>query len=312
MSAFSRSRRTLAAVAGAAALALALTACGSSSMNMDSHSGTMDSHSPSAMPSMPSMPSMSTMPGMGSATSDGLADAQDGYRLSGLPDTLPAGQGAALRFSITAPDGRPLTDFAVEQTQRLHFYAIRSDLTGFQHLHPTLAGDGSGGWTAQLAAPEAGTWRFYASFTPDSGPGKGRAYVLSRTATVPGPQSEVPLPAPAGSATTPDGYTVTATVPGGRLMAGMAHELTVTVSKDGQPVTDLQPYLETYAHLTAFHAGDQAFAHLHPETTATGERGGPTLTFHAELAEPGDWRLFLQFQTAGQLHTAALTLNAAG
>ncbi|HZE01023.1 MAG TPA: hypothetical protein VE155_04575 [Pseudonocardiaceae bacterium] len=30
------------------------------------------------------------------------------------------------------------------------------------------------------------------------------------------------------------------------------------------PVTDLQPYLDTYAHLTAFHGGDLAFADLHP------------------------------------------------
>jgi hypothetical protein len=136
--------------------------------------------------------------------------------------------------------------------------------------------------------------------------------VLSRTATVPGPAAAVPLPAPAATATTDDGYTVTVTVAGGRLMAGMAHELTVTVTKDGKPVTDLQPYLETYAHLTAFHAGDQAFAHLHPQTPVTGDHGGPDLTFHAELAKAGDWRLFLQFQTAGRLHTAALTLNAAG
>ncbi|MET8626658.1 hypothetical protein ABZW30_23355 [Kitasatospora sp. NPDC004669] len=92
-------------------------------------------------------------------------------------------------------------------------------------------------------------------------------------------------------------------------MAGMAHQLTVAFAKDGQPVTDLQPYLDTYAHISAFHEGDQAFAHLHPETTVNGDHGGPNLTFHAELAKPGNWRVYLQFQTAGQLHTAALTLH---
>ncbi|WP_239010250.1 hypothetical protein [Streptomyces sp. 769] len=44
----------------------------------------------------------------------------------------------------------------------------------------------------------------------------------------------------------------------------MAHPMTVNISKDGKPVTDLQPYLATYAHLTSFHEGDQAFAHLSP------------------------------------------------
>ncbi|WP_406423178.1 hypothetical protein OH809_07185 [Streptomyces sp. NBC_00873] len=69
-------------------------------------------------------------------------------------------------------------------------------------------------------------------------------------------------------------------------MAGMAHPLTVTESKDGEPVTDLQPYLDTYAHLTAFQVGDAAFAHLHPTTKANGDHGGPDLAFHAELPTP--------------------------
>lgn len=92
-------------------------------------------------------------------------------------------------------------------------------------------------------------------------------------------------------------------------MPGMAHPLTVSVAKDGTPVTDLQPYLDTYAHLTAFHEGDAAFAHLHPTTKVTGNNGGPDLNFHAELPTSGNWRLFLQFQTGGRLHTAALTLH---
>ncbi|WP_329138291.1 hypothetical protein OG552_30255 [Streptomyces sp. NBC_01476] len=40
-----------------------------------------------------------------------------------------------------------------------------------------------------------------------------------------------------------------------------------------------------------------------------GDHGGPDLSFHAELPKPGNWRLFLQFQTAGTLHAAVLTVN---
>jgi hypothetical protein len=115
------------------------------------------------------------------------------------------------------------------------------------------------------------------------------------------------VPPPAGS-TTVDGYTVT--VDAAQLMAGHAMPLKVSVSRDGRPVTDLQPYLETYAHLTAFRSGDQAMAHLHPDgPTATTDTGGPELTFEASLPEAGDWRLFLQFQVGGQLHTAAVTMR---
>jgi hypothetical protein len=247
---------------------------------------------------------MAGMPGMdGAAAGNGLAAAQDGYRLTPATASLPAGKATDYRFSITGPDGKPVTAFAVDQTKRMHFYAVRSDLSGFQHLHPTMAGDGT--WTAPLESLEPGAWRLYTSFTPDSGSGKGKDLVLSRTVKVPGTATATPLPK-ASATTTVDGYTVTVK---GDPMAGMAHQMTATVTKDGKPVTDLQPYLETYAHLTAFHQGDLAFAHLHPETEVDGDHGGPTLTFHAEFPRSGDWRLFLQFQTAGTLHTAALTLN---
>ncbi|SEG92795.1 hypothetical protein SAMN05216223_12699 [Actinacidiphila yanglinensis] len=249
----------------------------------------------------PSMPGMDGMPG-----DDGLSDSLDGYRLTSSDAALPSGRPAAYRFAVTGPDGRPVTAFAVDQTERLHFYAIRSDLTGFQHLHPTMAEDGT--WTASLSTLAPGSWRMFATFTPAGGPGGSKDFVLSRTVTVPGTSRTTTLPAAAGT-TTVDGCTVTVQ---GDLTAGMEHPLTVRLTRNGEPVTDLQPYLGTYAHLTAFHAGDAAFAHLHPTTPASGDEGGPDLSFHAELPAPGNWRLFLQFRTAGRVHTAALTLHVAG
>lgn len=311
------------ALAVTAVLAVALTACGS------------DGRTAPAMAGMPhrdgthsAAPDTHDMPGMPAAgvPGDGLSDTAAGYRMTSPGAQAMPGMPMPYRFTITGPGGAPVTDFAVEQTQRLHFYAIRSDLTGFQHLHPSMAPDGT--WTAQLPALAPGTWRLYASFTPavstvtgagpaaGTGTGMGAAaqdLVLSRTLTVPGAVHATPLPRPAAS-TAVDGYTVTVK---GALSAGTAGPLTVDVTRGGAPVTDLEPYLGTYAHLTAFHAGDQALAHLHPldeAATDAGEdpHGGPELAFHAELSKPGDWRLFLQFKAGGALHTAALTLHVAG
>ncbi|MFI5821272.1 hypothetical protein ACIA8I_19525 [Streptomyces rishiriensis] len=299
--------RTIAATGAAVALALTLAACGSSSdsasmpgMDHGSKSSASSSSSSSASPSMADMPGMDHM-----ASGNGLSDSQDGYRLTSKDTTLPSGEQAAYRFTVTGPDGKPVTDFALDQTKRMHFYAIRSDLTGFQHVHPTMAADGT--WSADLSSLTSGSWRMFASFTPNTGKGKGKGtdFVLSGTVTVPGDAAKTPLPASATS-TQADGYTVTVK---GEPMAGMAHPLTVSIAKDGQPVADLEPYLDTYAHLTAFHEGDAAFAHLHPTTKVTGDHGGPDLSFHAELPTSGNWRLFLQFQTGGRLHTAALTLR---
>lgn len=213
---------------------------------------------------------------------------QDAGMASGTA-TLPVGKITDYRFTITGPGGRPVTNFAFAQTQRFHFYAIRSDMTGYQHVHPTLASNGT--WTAALTALRPDTWRLYASFVPSTRPARGQEIVLGRTVSVPGRVVATALPAPSPS-TKVDGYTVT-----------------VTITKDGRPVTNLQPYLDTYAHLTAFHEGDLAFAHLHPETKVNGDHGGPTLPCRAELSRSGNWRLFLQFQTSGTVHTAALTVH---
>ncbi|WP_432167927.1 hypothetical protein [Streptomyces sp. bgisy031] len=293
-------RRALAAAGTAVVLTLTLAACGSSSTSssMPGMDHSAKASSASASPSTGDMPGMDHM-----ADGNGLSDSKDGYRLTSKDTALAAGKQAPYRFTVTGPDGKPVTAFAVDQTKRMHFYAIRSDLSGFQHIHPAMAADGT--WTADLASLAPGSWRVFASFTPDGGAGKGTAFVLSRVVSVPGTGTKTPLPAAAKTAEV-DGYTVTVN---GAPMAGMAHPMTVTITKDGKPVTGLEPYLDTYAHLTAFHEGDTAFAHLHPTTKVNGDHGGPELSFNAELPTSGNWRLFLQFQTGGTLHTAALTLN---
>ena len=57
-------------------------------------------------------------------------------------------------------------------------------------------------------------------------------------------------------------YTVTLD---GDVKAGGDSKLTLTVAKDGKPVTDLQPYLAAYGHLVALRDGDLAYLHVHPE-----------------------------------------------
>jgi len=130
--------------------------------------------------------------------------------------------------------------------------------------------------------------------------------VLSVPVTVPGAPVTV-VPAAVVRSVQVDGYTVAVDA---NVTAGAEGELSLTISKDGRPVADLQPYLDSYAHLTAIHAGDLAFAHLHPIGAVEGDHGGPTLAFHVNLPEAGLWGLFVQFQTAGVLHTGRLVVAA--
>ncbi|MFC9618819.1 hypothetical protein ACFTXM_02035 [Streptomyces sp. NPDC056930] len=103
------------------------------------------------------------------ADGNGLSDNKNGYLLSSQDTTPAAGERSVHGFTATGPDGKSVTDFAVDQTERMYFYAIRSDLTGFQRIHPTMAADGTG--IAVLAPLAPGSWRMFTSFTPDSGAG---------------------------------------------------------------------------------------------------------------------------------------------
>jgi len=253
--------------------------------------------------SMPNQSATGDMPGMSMPSGEGLSATVNGYTLSTMHATPMSGMNMPVTFTITK-DGKPVTKFDAEQTKLMHFYVIRSDLSGFQHLHPTMASDGT--WTVTPAEVSAGTYRVYVQFLPHAD-AKAGALVLSRPFTVtgtPAPTSRAPAPLGRGAV---DGYNVTVT---GRPKAGTETPLTITISKAGASVTDLQPYLKTYAHVTAIHSFYLAFAHLHPQGSLSGAHGGPTLTVNADLPAAGTYRMFVQFQTDGVLHTAALTISA--
>ena len=93
---------------------------------------------------------------------------------------------------------------------------------------------------------------------------------------------------------------------------GTASKLTLSVSKGGAPVTDLQPYLGAYGHLVALRDGDLAYLHVHPDGTPGDGRtvAGPQVTFFAEVPSAGSYRLYLDFQHTGTVRTAEFTAVA--
>ena len=226
---------------------------------------------------------------------DGLRPALAGLELAPEPTTLTAGASTTWRFRILDCDGEPVRDFEPEQGKLLHLIVVRTDFTGYQHLHPVLDRDGT--FSVDVATPRAGRYRAIADFVID-----GRKYVVGTTLTAAGPASERPLPAPALAASV-DGYEVELQRPA-VLEAGEEAQLTFRITRRGRPVGDLEPYLGAYGHLVALHAPDLAYSHVHPdgEDLAAG-----AITFDTELHEPGAYRLFLQFQTRGRVHTAAFT-----
>lgn len=229
----------------------------------------------------------------------GLASSRGGYTLTPTDPTLTPGTPENFTFRITGPDGAPVTAFDVEHDKRMHLIVVRRDTTGFQHIHPELAADGT--WSVPLTLPAGGSYRAFADFTPTGGEGTTLGVDLSA------PGAFEPVTQAPSRVAQVDGYTVELS---GELVPGQPSPVTLTVSRNGATVTDLQPYLAAYGHLVALRGGDLAYLHVHPEGAPGDGRtpAGPQIQFVAEVPSAGSYRLFLDFQHNGVVRTAEFTV----
>ena len=228
----------------------------------------------------------------------GLMVTADGLTLDVLSDSVPAGVRTEFAFRVLDHHGEPVTGFAPTHDKLMHLVVARRDLSGFQHVHPTMAADGT--WRVPLTFTAAGGYRVFADFLPA---GRDEGTTLGADVAVSGAFLPTPLPEPALTAETGD-YRVTLS---GKLVPGSTSKLVLTIEKGGVPVTDLQPYLAAYGHLVALRQGDLAYLHVHPD-----EAGGPgpSIAFHAEVPSVGTYRLYLDFQHGDVVRTAEFTAEA--
>jgi hypothetical protein len=226
----------------------------------------------------------------------GLSVADDELRLVVDDTVLATETPRPLRFRILDSGGTVVTDFDPEQGGvDLHLVVVSRDLSGFQHLHPEMATTGT--WSVPLALASPGVHRAFVDVTVDGSP-----HTLGIDLFAPGDFAPEPLPEPTATATV-DGYEVTFARP--ELVAGDDVELSFSVSRNGAPVIDLDPYLGARGHLVGLRQGDLAYLHLHPEETAKND----TIVFQGTFPSTGAYRLFLQFQHEGVVHTVPVTVE---
>jgi hypothetical protein len=222
----------------------------------------------------------------------GLAVSEGGLTLKLARTAATAGKRFDVAFRIVDRRGQTVRDFDVEHTKRMHFIVVRRDMTGFQHLHPTESPDGT--WSVPVTLRDAGSYRVFADFSVN-----GKAYTLADDVTVDGTVRSQPLPAPTKGVDV-DGLRVSLTE--GATTAGAESELAFKVTRNGKPVA-VEDYLGAKGHLVALRQGDLAYLHVHPDENR--------LKFMATFPTAGTYRLFLQFQTEGRVHTAAFTQEVA-
>jgi hypothetical protein len=237
----------------------------------------------------------------GMATGDGTPGIVNGLELK-LLSTPAAGDASPITFKIMN-GATTITGFSETHTKLLHFIAVNKDLSGYQHIHPTLAPDGTWSTTAKLTP---GTWRFIADSLPVIPGSMSMQMTLATDAVIPGEATAAP-PLVLGRTTSVDGYSVTAS---GEIGVGHAHNFTLSIAKDGKPVTDVGEYLGAYGHLVALDTKTLTYTHLHPgREAAPGVLAGPDVVFQAQLPKASIYKLFFEFNAGGSVHKAELALD---
>ena len=233
----------------------------------------------------------------------GLQVSDGGVTLDVTSAGLVARAPTSFAFRILGEDGHAVTAFEPTHDKLMHLIVARRDLSGFQHVHPEMAPDGT--WRVPLTFAAAGDFRVFADFKA-----AGAEHTLGIDVPVAGAYAPTPLP-PAALTATVGEYRVTLS---GKLIPGETSKLTLSVDRNGVPVTDLEPYLAAYGHLIALRQGDLAYLHVHPD----GEPGdgkttpGPNIVFYAEVPSTGTYRLYLDFKHGDVVRTAEFTAVAGG
>ncbi|MEU7750292.1 copper resistance protein CopC [Micromonospora sp. NPDC049171] len=235
----------------------------------------------------------------GAALATGTTVSAGGYTLQPLERTQPPGVRADYRFRIVGTDRQPATRFAVVHDKPLHMIVVGRDLSGYQHLHPTMAPDGT--WSVPLTLARPGGYRVYADFSVTATNGTQIPLVLGVDHTVPGAHTPTALP-PVRAEATAGPYAVSMN---GTPTVGVTAPMHFQVSADPTIPAQLERYLGAYGHLVVVREGDLGYVHVHPEQ----ELVDGSVKFWLTAPSSGRYRAFFDFQIAGKVHTAEFTIN---
>jgi hypothetical protein len=240
------------------------------------------------------------------------------YQLSNFqPTGIKPGKPTNVSFTITQPNGEPLTSYRHGGGPHtgVHLIIVSDDLSTIVHRHPPVGADGK--LTEQVVLPRPGKYRVVVDAYPQGQPN----FQLFRNIVVPGKAKPQALPP----------FKATQVVDGMRFaLKGKPHLRAIqaefldfdVTGPDGKPVR-FTPWYGALAHAIFFRQGSLDYFHTHVcaagASGCTSSLGGASVAgssttpgkLHVGVLVPvaGTWRLFLQARADGHLVTVPFTLE---
>ncbi len=244
------------------------------------------------------------------------------YELTDFQPSAPVAPGkpTVVAFTITQPDGKPLTDYKTGAGPHtgVHLIIVKADLSTIVHVHPPIGADGR--IRQSVVLPTSGPYRVVIDAYPASTPTGQTNFQLFDKITVTGAYHPQHLPAPTQNVTV-QGYHFTLH-PHAPLHAIQPAFLTITVVDPSGKPAEFTPWYGALAHAIFFRKGSLDYFHTHVCSAGavgcTSVLGGAKvsgssttpgkLTVGVLVPISGVWRLFLQCQVDGHILTAPFTL----
>ncbi len=223
--------------------------------------------------------------------------------LTKTPETVEAGKPVNLAFrplDKAAPDAP--VPLALVHEKKIHLIIVRRDLSEFFHEHPTFGADGA--YNQTFTFKTGGDYVLFQDYTPD-----GDRHQLGRQdVTVSGPKRPaVKFDKDVMTWKSADGYAAELSFDQPATV-GASLAVKTTITRNGQPVTDLGHYLGALGHMVIISEDTKQYLHVHPQDQPD---KGPAVGFHTQFEQAGRYRVFLQFNHGGAIHTADFVVNVA-
>ncbi len=217
-----------------------------------------------------------------------------------LPKKITAKEPIAVKFTLQ-DELNEKTTVELDETheKKIHLIAVSDDLSWFDHIHPEQTPDGS--YSVAETFPHGGDFILYADYKPHDQSQRTDKFFLKVEGT---PVKSIKHDQPKLTSKV-DGFTVAITN-GDDLLTKTHQELKITVEKDGKILkpSDIENYLGAIAHIVLISQQGKEYIHIHPESNDTA-----TMSAHMNVQNAGSYRMWIQFQTDGVVHTADFTIN---
>ena len=189
----------------------------------------------------------------------------------------------------------------VEHEKKLHTIVVSQDLSFFDHIHPEFQADG--GYTIDYTFPTGGEYVVFSDYKPS-----GAGHQVEKTVVnVAGKTAPVKTFSAAKLTSNSGDFSITLEPLGGKLLSNQPMHIKGIVKQKGKVVDAnlLENYLGAKAHVVVVDVVDKNYLHVHPDV-ADG-----VFDLHTTFEKPGIYRGWLQFQSAGKIHTTDFVLNVA-